>query len=105
MVRNAEKIYLDNSNLLYALNAEIGKEPLIGTVRELFVISNLQNAGYQAFYSAAGDIECNGSVLEIGGKNKDFSQLKTAPSGYLVKDDILIGGPKTIPLYLFGFLS
>jgi len=105
LVRNAEKIYLDNSNLLYALNKEVGKEPLIGAVRELFVIGNLQNAGYQVFYSTAGDIECNGSVLEIGGKNKNFSQLKTAPSGYLVKDDILIGGPKTIPLYLFGFLS
>jgi len=43
--------------------------------------------------------------LEIGGKNKDFSQLKNTALGYLVKDDILIGGPKTIPLYLFGFLS
>lgn len=87
LVRNAEKIYLDNSNLLYVLNTEVGKEPLIGVVRELFVINNLQNAGYPVFYSATGDIECVGEVLEIG------------------KDDILIGGPKTIPLYLFGFLS
>lgn len=105
LVRDAEKIYLDNSNLLYALNAEVGKEPLMGAVRELFVISNLQNAGYHVFYSTAGDIECAGSILEIGGKNKNFSQLKKTASGYLVKDDILIGGPKTIPLYLFGFLS
>ncbi|MCG2692289.1 AAA family ATPase, partial [Microgenomates group bacterium] len=30
LVRDAEKIYLDNSNLLYALNAEVGKEPLTG---------------------------------------------------------------------------
>lgn len=105
LVRNAEKIYLDNSNLLYAVNAEIGREPLAGAVREMFVLGNLQNAGYHVFYSAAGDVECAGAVLEIGGKNKDFSQLKNTESGYLVKDDILIGGPKTIPLYLFGFLS
>ena len=30
LVRDAEKIYLDNSNLLYALNEEVGKVPLVG---------------------------------------------------------------------------
>lgn len=104
LVRDAEKIYMDNPNLLWALNAEIGKEPLIGILRELFVISNLQNANYHVFFSQTGDIECDNSIFEIGGKSKTFSQLK-GKKGYLVKDDILIGDPKTIPLYLFGFLS
>ena len=49
LVRDAEKIYLDNPNILYALNKEIGKEPLIGLSRELFVISSLQNANYHVF--------------------------------------------------------
>lgn len=105
LVRNAEKIYLDNTNLLYALNEEIGKEPFVGVLRELFVISNLQNINTHVFYSAEGDIEVNDITLEIGGKNKSSDQIKNIKDSYLVKDDILIGSKTTIPLYLFGFLS
>lgn len=103
LVRDAEKIYLDNPNLLYALNAEVGKKPLVGLLRELFVIGNLQNAHYHVFFSKQADIECDNSIFEIGGKNKTRAQLR-GEEGYLVKDDILIGDKKTIPLYLFGFL-
>ena len=104
LVRNAEKIYLDNTNLLYALNSGLGKDPLLGLSRELFVIGNLQNANYHLFYSPKGDIECDDKIFEIGGKSKNFSQLKDIKNGFLVKDNILLGEPKTIPLYLFGFL-
>ena len=104
LVRNAEKIYLDNSNLLYALNEEIGQEPFAGVVRELFVISNLQNANYHTFFSKKGDIECNGMTFEIGGKNKTAEQIQGVPHSYLIKDELLTAGAKTIPLYLFGFL-
>lgn len=104
LVRDTEKIYVDNPNILYALNKEIGKEPFMGLSRELFVISSLQNANYHVFFSKQADIECQDAIFEIGGKNKTFSQLK-GTGGYLVKDDILIGDSRTIPLYLFGFLS
>lgn len=104
LVRNAEKIYLDNTNLLYALNEEIGKEPFTGVLRELFVISNLQNANNRIFYAEEGDIEVKGITIEIGGKGKSSEQIKHVKNSYLVKDDILIGGVTTIPLYLFGFL-
>lgn len=104
LVRDAEKIYLDNPNLLYALNQEIGGEPLVGLLRELFVISGLQNANYHVFFSQLGDIECDNSIFEIGGKSKGAVQLR-GNAGYLVKDGILIGDKKTIPLYMFGFLS
>lgn len=103
LVRDAEKIYLDNPNLLYALNEEVGKAPLVGLLRELFVISSLQNAHYHVFFSKQADIECDNSIFEIGGKSKTTSQLK-GKEGYIVKDGILIGDKKTIPLYLFGFL-
>jgi len=104
LVRNAEKIYLENGNLLYAVNDELGKEPFIGVLRELFVIGSLQNAGYQVYFSPKGDIECAGVTFEIGGKNKDGEQIRDVDKGFLVKDDLLTGGAKTIPLYLFGFL-
>mgnify|MGYP001598585596 CR=1 FL=1 len=105
LVRDAEKIYLDNPNLLYVLNDEVGKKPLVGLLRELFVISNLQNADYHVFFSKQADIECENAIFEIGGRSKTSSQLKGKEQGYLVKDDILVGDGKTIPLFLFGFLS
>ncbi len=104
LVRNAEKIYLDNTNLLYALNEEIGKEPFTGVLRELFVISNLQNAGSHVFYAQKGDITVSGVTLEIGGEGKSSKQIKNVKKSYIVKDGILLGGTTTIPLYLFGFL-
>jgi predicted AAA+ superfamily ATPase len=105
LVRNAEKIYLDNTNLLYALNEEIGQQPFTGVLRELFVISSLQNANNYTFYAQDGDIEVNGITLEIGGKSKSREQIKNVKDSFVVKDDILVGGTTTIPLYLFGFLS
>ena len=103
LVRDAEKIFLDNSNLLYVLNEEIGQGPQIGMLRELYAIANLQNAGHHVFASLQGDIECGGVTFEIGGKSKTFSQLRKV-GGFVIKDDILIGDSKTIPLYLLGFL-
>jgi len=105
LVRNAEKIYLDNTNLLWAINEAVGMEPLIGTVRELFVLSSLQNSGKHVFYSDQGDISCDGYTFEIGGKGKSSEQLKGVDKGYLIKDDVLVGDRKSLPLYLFGFLS
>lgn len=105
LIRNAEKLYLDNTNLLYAICENIGKDVDIGTTRELFVISQIENAGHKVFYSAKGDIICEGHIFEIGGKNKGRRQILGIKNSHLIKDDILIGGKGEIPLYLFGFLS
>ena len=105
LVRNAEKIYLDNTNLTYAVNETIGKITDIGLIRELFVISHLENAGYKVFFSKQGDIECAGYTFEIGGANKKNKQIRNIKKSYLVKDDILIFAGQNIPLYLFGFLN
>jgi hypothetical protein len=43
-------------------------------------------------------------VMEIGGKNKNDSQIRDEINGYLILDDMRIGFGKKIPLYLFGFL-
>jgi hypothetical protein len=46
----------------------------------------------------------NKYVFEIGGKKKDFQQLKNVKNAYLACDDIEIGMGSKIPLWLFGFL-
>ncbi len=109
MIRNAEKVYLNDTNLMYALEYMIGKKVNIGTIRELFVINQLQVAGYNVFYDKKGDIAVETKnnkkyIFEIGGKNKTSEQIKEVKNGYLVLDDILFGDKFTIPLYLFGFL-
>lgn len=104
LVRNAEKVYLDNTNLLYAVNEAIGKETHIGTVRELFTVGSLEEAGYKVFYSKSGDISIEDYTFEIGGANKSGSQIKTIQNSYVFKDDILYSSLNIRPLYLLGFL-
>jgi len=103
-VRNAEKIYLDNTNLLYAVNTAIGKETHIGNVRELFAISALEEAGYAVFYTKSGDIKVDEYTIEIGGDSKSGAQIKDIQNSYVFKDDILYSSLNSRPLYMLGFL-
>lgn len=105
LVRNAEKIYLNNTNLVYVINDAIQKNVDKGMIRELFVINQLENKGHKAFYSNEGDIKCENYIFEIGGKGKGFKQIRNIKNSFLVKDDILSGSKNVLPLYLFGFLN
>jgi len=104
LIRNAEKIYLNNTNLAYALEKAIGKKINKGQLRELFFITSLENAGLKPFYSKKGDVKCDNYIFEIGGANKDLSQIKNQKNAFIVSDNILFHDIKKIPLYLFGFL-
>ncbi|HHD92294.1 MAG TPA: ATP-binding protein, partial [Candidatus Portnoybacteria bacterium] len=104
LVRHAKKIFLDNTNLVLAINNNLGQSSEIGMLRELFVLNQLQNAGYVPNYSSVGDLEVNGFILEIGGKNKNRRQIQNVKNSFLVLDDILVADDGKVPLYLFGFL-
>lgn len=106
LLRNPEKAYLDNTSLLHTLGSELGQEVDKGTVRELFLLSTLQDADERVFYSKeAGDFRVGDTVFEVGGRNKKGRQIRqAAEKAFIVKDDILIGGKQALPLHLFGFL-
>ena len=105
LLKTTEKIFLDNPDLYLSITAEIGFEAKKGTMREIFFIKMIKNSGSKIFYSKTGDFEVEGRIFEIGGKNKTTKQIKdSGKNGYLVKDDILYGNKKELPLYLFGFL-
>lgn len=104
LIRNTEKIYIDNPNLLSAINYELGKDPLTGVVRETFFINQLENANYKVHTDNKTDFISGGIHFEVGGRNKTKRQIKNLQNSFVVADDILIGSPATIPLYLFGFL-
>lgn len=105
LLKQTEKVYLDNPNLYRAVVDEIGHSSSVGSIREIFFINMIRNSGKQLFYSRAGDFEVENRVFEIGGRGKSWKQSRNNLSNaYLVKDDILYGGNREIPLYLFGFL-
>jgi uncharacterized protein len=105
LLRKPEKILLDNTTLLFALHSLLGDNFEVGTMRELFFIQSLIDAGINVFYSEIGDYQTKEYIFEIGGKNKKAQQIKTAKlPAVLVKDDILVSSGNAIPLYYFGFL-
>jgi predicted AAA+ superfamily ATPase len=106
LIRKSQKTYLDNTTLHHALCQGLGQLADLGTIRELFFMQAVQNAGHSVFYSEkGGDFRIGDYLFEVGGRNKRGAQLPNASRlEYVVKDDILIGSKGTIPLYLFGFL-
>ncbi len=104
-----EKILLENSNLMYAINDEVN----IGALRELFFVNQLRNAHSihpqllesTVELAASGDFIVNGRyTFEVGGKKKGFKQIDGVAEAFVVADDIEVGFRNKIPLWLFGFL-
>ena len=105
LIRNAEKVFLDNPAMIFSINSSLDKAIDKGQVRELFVLNQLQNAGLIPTRASNADIKCKGLSLEIGGRNKTWDKkFPKEKNNFLVKDDIVIGEKNEIPLYLFGFL-
>jgi predicted AAA+ superfamily ATPase len=97
-IEKPEKIYLDNSNLLFTSNADIG------TIRETFFMSQVSK-DHTVVASKIGDFKVDDKyIFEVGGKGKSFKQIKDQDNSFIVADDIEIGFGNKIPLWLFGFL-
>lgn len=92
-----EKIYLQNTNLAYALTAQ----PDIGNLRETFFLSQM-SIRHNVTASKTSDFEINGRTFEVGGRKKTHRQTNNTPNSFLVKDDIETGFANTLPLYTFG---
>lgn len=95
------KIYLENTNLIYALS---NKNANTGNIRETFFANQLAYKN-QVTFSGEGDFMINDRyVFEIGGRNKTSTQIKGSTNGFIVADEIEYGFKNKIPLWLFGFL-
>lgn len=100
ILKKPDKIYLNNTNLLKALNFE---KHDTGTIRETFFYNQVSN-NYRVTYPSTGDFKVNDYVFEVGGKNKKQKQIENIDNAFLVLDNIEVGFAKKIPLWLFGFL-
>lgn len=97
-----EKIYLNNTNLVYALGESISPDK--GTLRETF-FANSVSAFYKVCTVDSGDFSVNDKyTFEVGGKNKNYKQIKEIDNSFMAVDDTETGFKKKIPLWLFGFL-
>ena len=99
-INKPAKIYLNNTNLIFAYC----QNSKIETIRETF-FANQVSQKYKLNISTKGDFTIDEKYkIEIGGKSKGFSQIKDIPNSFVAADDIEIGSGNKIPLYLFGFL-
>ena len=103
-LRRPEKIFLNNTNLQFAIEGVIGSKIDVGTIRELFFIQALSQSGHKIFNSKKGDYSVDGYTFEVGGKNKTTQQIKDVEKSFLVKDDILASRSREMPLMLMGLL-
>ena len=93
-----KKIYLNNTNLMYALSGKISE----GTVRETF-FANQVGAVAALTMPKQGDFLADGKYLfEVGGSSKTFDQIAGIPESYLAVDGIETGSGNRIPLWMFG---
>ena len=99
MLTKPEKIYLNNTNLLYALTGTHVEE---GNVRETFFMNQLM-VGHKISVTKKGDFLIDGKyTVEVGGKNKSYDQIKDLADSFVLADNIEIGWGNKI---YYGFLG
>ncbi|MBE8722011.1 ATP-binding protein [Sphingobacterium pedocola] len=99
-LQKPDKIFLENTNLSYAIHTQ----PDPGNIRETFMLNQLINAELQVSEPETGDFLVNDINVEVGGKNKTSKQVRNTDTYLIAADDIETGFGTKVPLWLFGFL-
>jgi len=100
ILRKVEKLYLNNSNIAYAIS---DTKPDTGNIRETMFLTWMRET-HNVTASSISDFEIDGITFEVGGKNKKGAQIKDAGIAYLVKDNIEYAVGNSIPIWMFGFI-
>lgn len=94
------KIYISNPTMMFALSPKVDT----GTLRETFFCNQLSQS-HEVRYPKTGDFLVDRKHLfEVGGKGKNFDQIKDVPDSYLAVDNTEVGHRNRIPLWMFGLL-
>ena len=95
-----DKIYLNNTNLLFALAPQNAQAD---TLRETFFINQVSDL-HKVHLSTKGDFLVDEKyTFEIGGRNRTSEQIAKVSNSFLAKDEVETGVENSIPLWLFGF--
>lgn len=95
-----EKVYLDNTNIIYALS---GENANIGNVRETFFYNQTRLA-LDVTSSKVSDFSIDKYTFEIGGAKKSHRQIKDVANSFIVRDDTEYANGDILPLWAFGLL-
>jgi len=95
-----DKVYLDNTNLIFSLAKE---NQNIGNIRETFFLNQL-SVNHKVTSSNLADFKIGEIDFEIGGKSKGLKQIEKAEKGFVVKDNLERGFLNTILLWHFGLM-
>jgi len=93
-----DKVYLDNTNIIFNL---VGDKSNIGNVRETFFFNQMRVLN-EVISSVKADFVIDDYTFEVGGKNKQQTQIEKDGKSFVVKDDIEFGYLNVIPLWAFG---
>lgn len=101
-MQKPDKIYLENSNMLYALAIT---NVAIGTVRETFAVNQLSYQHNVEYGKKQGDFRIDGQyTFEVGGADKNYDQIANLPNSYILADDIISPIANKLPLWMVGLL-
>jgi predicted AAA+ superfamily ATPase len=100
-LQKPDKIYLENSNISFAL---VSANTDIGNIRETFFFNQLSYKNKIEYVSSGDFMVDNKFTFEVGGKSKTGEQIKNVENAFVVADNIEYGFQNKIPLWLFGFL-
>lgn len=98
-MQRPDKIYIHNSNILYALSDDVK----VGTARECFVVNQLAAHHDVEYWKDKGDFRIDGKwTIEVGGHDKSFSQIADIPDSFILADSIDYPIGKKLPIWLAG---
>lgn len=100
-LQKPEKIYLNNTNILFALaEQQVDK----GNLRETFFLSQLNAVSKIAMPKQGDFFVDNKFTFEVGGRDKSLKQIAGIKNAWVVKDDLEFPVGNELPLWMFGCL-
>ncbi len=100
-LQKPDKVYLENTNLLYAFAPT---QLHVGMVRETFILNQLKE-NHNVDYPLTGDFLVDEEyLLEVGGPSKTAKQVKDEKNAYIVADNLDYAVGQKIPIWLFGLM-
>lgn len=104
LIRKPSKVYLENTNYLYAIYGGLNLTHSKGMIRETFFVNQCAALFPIHLHHTADFVINKELIIEVGGTAKKFTQLNHQKNSFLAIDGIEIGAGRKIPLYLFGFM-
>lgn len=101
-LQKPDKLYIENPNMLYAISSGVVD---IGTVRETFCVNQISLSHNIEYSKRKGDFLIDGKyTVEVGGRNKGFSQIAGVDNSFILADNIDIPYGRKLPIWVMGFL-